>query len=424
MKNKIFCLLLFICVSACASTDTNPASPQLVHSTNTLISPIATPPKSSTLTSPSASVMTKWADQSCWEMKNNTDSPIDFPGSLVYLDPILNQNIILSLKNRKMEPVMERFVSPDGSLLADVDHETGNLRIASSIDNKNYSIPNDWYFFGKYLSDNSLLLSTSGSLYESYQVGKGATDQVIIFSPSNGEYVRRSYFLPDIYLHPGNHYFYIEYSPDFRYVIYPTDNQQDGSNSILFDLQDKKVLWRGSGEWGFPSYAPPIWRLDSKAVTVIDRDKNANVLNFYNISLDGSYIPITQFQNIFDSTTVLSYMSWSPDGRYLAFAVSSPKIMGSRTDELSILILDSHNGELINPCIALPYYSTDGIKWSPDSNNIAIVPHDRSRILIASVDEKILYEAYKLPGVDFVDPYSQSNLIVLQLFGWLSWELP
>lgn len=416
MKNKtLFLIILFgLIVSGCMSAETEILiiNTQVIESTDIYNSPTLEP-----------IITTTWANNSCWKTEP-IENRIDFAGSLLYYDPVLKQSIILDLKSfETKQTIRGSVVSSGGNLLASYDHDAKELYVVSQTQEKKYITPDNLFFYGDDFSDDGIKLNVGYSLRDTYQEDLGVVDKYYVFSPETENFEPHSIFLPYFYLNSYNKYFYISYSPDLRYVIYPADYPKRYGKNILFDTLEGKIIWYGAGNWGFPSYDPPIWKPDGSAVTVIDHE--TSFLNFYNIFIDGQYLQITNFEKVFDSPIVLSYMAWSPDSRYLAFtAGSDTTIQNRKTKGRPILIFDTQSNQLINPCISLPSISAYEIKWSPNSKHFAIIPYGWVQIVVADLETQKNYEVYKHPEFEYMDPYEKADQSILGLSGWLSWEIP
>ena len=360
-------------------------------------------------------------DHACWKTESLKAGDGEFDGSLAYYDPILKQPRLLNLNSLDSRETISGSASPDGTIYASMDIAEDTLHIITTSKESTYPIPENSFFYDGFVSNSQLVLGVSRAIRQSYIKGVGATDQYYLLNLETGELTHRSVFLPFFEDDLRNHNLYIEYSPDLKYAIYSADDGE-GNFSILYDIQNETIVWRGRVFWGFPDGQPPVWKPDSSAVIAIFNDDGASHSeNFYEISVDGRVSKLTDLRQVLASYGSLT-MIWSPAGRYLLFMTETPETPKLSSASGSVYILDTHTHHVLNPCIAIRY--GEWPIWSPDSRYLAIIPSDMTQIVIVDIENEKKFVVYKQPGIDFVDPYAKPDQSIVQLFGWLSWELP
>jgi hypothetical protein len=334
-------------------------------------------------------------------------------GSLLYFDPDLSQWSLLDLSSRK-SVVMNApgIVSPDGEYMANIDYDTNTLRVVTQSKTVYLPIP-DHVFLDGFLSDERIRLSIANIRKKNYVKDVGTTDEFYTLSTATGVTTFHSVFLP-YYLSVMDSDLLVKYSPDLKYVIYPA-KKEEKYEGILFDVERQKIVWQG--ETQSVSILPgAIWKADSNAVTIVYSQDNSKPWNLFNLHSDGKTIQLTHLEDDPSHSSLRGVPIWSPDGRYLAYRASD-----YRNDQLKIL--DSKTGIVIDPCLSLGDLIFSSY-WAPDSTGFAIMPRGMTTIVIVDLVDQVIYEAYKQPGVDFVDPYAKPNQVLLDFRGWLSWELP
>lgn len=349
---------------------------------------------------------------SCFVTKS-LDTNKFMEGSLIYFSPESRKNIILNLETleSKVLGIKNPIFKLNNNLILDLYPQDGNIRVLSKDQDISYEIPTGLYF-RNILQDGSILLGVAGTLEKSYN-NNGFFDENILLFPTTGKQKSFSLFLPYFYSEEIVSPSFIEYSPDLQYVIYSGNYQ--GGKYILMNANNGKLIWDG-GKTRIGS--PPVWKTDSSTVTVIDNNETSLSFNFFNLSVDGSYNQITNLDKIFTTPYVLTYPAWSPDGRYLAFTVDFPNKASEPSEMKYLYIYDSVNKDLLNPCLSLGY-TLEGPIWSPDSQYIAVVNWNRSKILIIDLLNKTMYDVYTDSTVNNV--YETPNMYGVELFGWIPW---
>lgn len=362
-------------------------------------------------------------NKTCWDVKSLADSNIQLEGGVLYHDPVIKEWLVLDLGS--LETIQWDYdypwaISPDGKTIARYLNGSNILHLISQNQIMDFQTPKPVTEVA-FLSDNKILLQVSGKETQIEPGGSGLfTDNFYILSTLTGNITEKSVRLPDYYHMTGIYAWSVKYSPDFRYVIYPTS-----SGSALANIDEQKVYWNSGQSWSDP-FALPIWKPDSSSITFVQLDGDeGHSENFYEVSIDGQLSKLTELQQVLPSYDSLGWRAWSPNGRYLWFTADTPQTPSLPSGKAnSIFLFDSDARTLLDPCVSVRYGIGDPHVWSPNSDYLALVSSDLTQIIILDINNQTIYQAYKQPGVDFVDPWAKPNQSVLQLEGWLSWELP
>ena len=180
----------------------------------------------------------------------------------------------------------------------------------------------------------------------------------------------------------------VYFSPDMTKVVYAGRNQQEESTLVLWDVEQKKILWQrvpfisdirfdevGIGTLGgFGKIA--IWSPDSSgfvftAVTQVEGN-SAQYSSFF-IERNGEREKL--LINTPESYGVIYGGVWSPDQRYIAYFGSN-----------NLLLYDFSLEKIIELCFGLPPYINE-ILWSPDGNYLAFMAavNDKLHLVVLSV---------------------------------------
>ncbi|WKZ46097.1 MAG: WD40 repeat domain-containing protein [Anaerolineales bacterium] len=196
---------------------------------------------------------------------------------------------------------------------------------------------------------------------------------VLLFNPFTREQSYISNDLPDYYteshLLPGLGWL-IEYSPNLDWGVYFGRVESGKLGFLIRDFTYGQTVWQMMDAFG--EYQKPEWSPNGGEVAVVASG------HLFLIKRDGTAKPIQVLNG--SQQTQVSKVSWSPDGRYLAFWNFS---------ELGIY--DSQTNQIINPCVSNEY--PDYAIWSSDSQQLVINAYlNEGGMLIDLQNEK----AYKL----------------------------
>ncbi|MEJ2353528.1 MAG: hypothetical protein P8Y03_27425 [Anaerolineales bacterium] len=151
----------------------------------------------------------------------------------------------------------------------------------------------------------------------------------------------------------------VRYSPDLKQVIYLQDQYQNAPIAILWDLVLHEALWQSPNGLTLLGIAPKWSPAGDQVASIVDG-------NLYRVDRSGQEFPLPDFA--YPSWTGVTGfdLSWSPDGRYLAFWMAIGKGYSAR-----LLIMDTRIDRILDYCLESDYF--DGLPlWSPDSQQFVI----------------------------------------------------
>jgi hypothetical protein len=425
-------VILLNYIVACKTAQIN-ATPSIAHQQAS-----TTPVNTNLFLTPPISTPTVLAknDSTCWLAKDlGHRSPI---GSLLYtyilMDPITGSptasgTAAFNLRTSQttgLKNFPSHDISSDGKILA--EFTDANWAFMAESGNTAYPIPDialqsdSTYMF---LPNNQILLE-GPSLNQSNNLGGDVSRDIFVFAPDTGKLtfiqsVLMPYSLRDP-SSPRNDYQVGLFSPDLNYVIYPA-NYQGANISILLNIQNQNIVWYGWPDSDLGFYRPPlpyynieqpIWMPDSGSVIFHRIDKKTGAQNLFSISVDGQVSQLTHLEELFPANEyVISSLSISPNGQYLAFAIVQD-FQAYPVRKSLLLILDLKNGTIIQPCITLANSPLPASPvWSPDSSMLAIFPDAGNSILAVDLIEREFFSLLSKTGLD---PGS--------LIGWIDWGIP
>lgn len=393
-------------------------------------SPTDTVQNTASIESPQASLQTATIDilisevttpvntisNTCWDNAKQINSYSDLiNGNILFYDSSLNEVYVFDSKSEKAQllNISSAFtkISPDGSLIANLDVTNNVIWIITEKQGFEISVPDNLYL-GNILESNEIQLGIAKAMKENYEEGIGTTNQYYILSPETGQIELHTTFLPN-YGKPSFNHTYERYSSDLRYIIYPA--YYNGQiTTILYDIEEEKIIWNGWDEGvplgRFPLIPPPVWTPSNEEVTIITRGQKTNYENLANVNIDGTIEQLTQLEDIFDLQYELVMPVWSPDGRFLAFRIKFTEEVPPSENNL-LLIFDTETHTLINPCISLGSMLEYPV-WSPGSKQLVVTPRDE----LDDQGESILID---LPKQNSYHLFKSSGII-----GWVNWEIP
>ncbi len=282
------------------------------------------------------------------------------------------------------EDLLSTFsVSPQGKYLA---YEVWNggksftLKISDAEGNMLISIDvaKDWYSF-EWFDDENLLIEDLGE----------KNNPFILFSPFTQEQsILEAYFAKDtdifsdtdlIYYWGFYMYHKNVHDPHLTRTLYPSSNADYDPVVVLRDLVSGEDLA------AFPTYAgfgvSPKWSPDGEKIAIgLNTNTSAKIdgVNAYEIFVigrDGEILLSTNLTAL-SKTIYTSYLSWSPDSRYIAFRYTTDSDIN---ENLELAVLDTSTNQITNYCITNNIddlffgssYDSAPI-WSPDSEFLLI----------------------------------------------------
>ena len=433
-KGLALAIVIVLLHSLIACETTQPMGTPTATHKQSATTPINTNPPALTATlmpTPTNSVINNAA---CWPMQVIGKRLLS--GSLLYIYMIMDRVTgaptaggpgAFNLKagySKGLEKFLPRNISPDGKILTEFTESkwvflTQNGEVSYPIPDTILRKGSTYMFL-----PNDQMLWVGPSLNQKNTPSN--LRDMYLFSPTTGKLTFvQSVSLPDNLWNPSklhNDYLAELYSPDLKYVLYPA-NYQNTNISILLNIKSQGIVWYGwsGSDLGFyrpplPYYTieTPVWRRDSSGVIFHRVDEKTGIQNLYNLSVDGQVSQLTHLEELFPGNKyVISSLSLSPNGQYLAFAVAQDSDIFPGRNSL-LLILDLGNETITNPCVTLANSPYPGRPvWSPDSSAIAIVPDAGNSIVAVDLNKKTLFNIFPKTGLDSDG-----------LLGWINWEIP
>ncbi len=230
---------------------------------------------------------------------------------------------------------------------------------------------------------------------DAYPIPRGdmtVVPPLLILNPFTGERRILEPDIPDLVPWVGNIPWWdgwsgLIYDPTLRYAAYLGEG-----GLVLRDLEDGRKIASAY----FDVYSRPYWSPDGTRFAVADDlSGERTTFEIYTMDLNGQ---VTQLSNLgtYYPNDSISNLIWSPDGRYIAFQLMTWNEEGqdssSGGSQLSLAVLDTTNGEVVNYCIpiifsGLSYHSTP--LWSPDGTQIIVEDQysvDSSRVILVDLE--------------------------------------
>jgi dipeptidyl aminopeptidase/acylaminoacyl peptidase len=308
-------------------------------------------------------------------LANDTFSPAY--GTLITLSSGDSPPLFLS----NLPPLDFGNTSPNGEWLAyhhPPDDQLGSTLVIVSADGQiNSTVPwsNDWQNRYPQWLDNERLI------FKNPQFGSVAFS---IINPFTFQRQERTLDLPDLFSEdpdPSSQDIAWGAVPDSTltraaYLRRRVDPVTDWYNLVLWDLETGKELWVLNK--GTTKFTEPVWSSDGTqlaAVALNQMEDNYDRLELYIVSRDGK---VQQWIDIKGYYPNINYgkLSWSPNGRYIAFTMKE----GDRP----LLILDTLQKVVLDYCIP-GGASQSNVIWSPDSTQL-ILPRQSEPFIVIDLE--------------------------------------
>jgi len=273
-------------------------------------------------------------------------------------------------------------VSPKGTYLAHdswLDNRNRMLKISDSTGNVLTTInePEDWYGF-EWLNDENLLIN--------YPI---KDNPLILLSPLNHEqktlqaYVRENSYIfsPAELIYDWGFYAYHRnvYDRHLTRILYPSYNDNNGGPIVVIrDLASNKDLATFSTNVGWG--VSPRWSPDGEKIAIglntntSAQVNGANEYEIFVIGRDGEILLSTNLTSL-SKTVYTSFLSWSPDSRYIAFRYTTSNDIN---EELELAVLDTLTKQITNYCLTSDIKDLSFVRgdpspiWSPNSDFLLI----------------------------------------------------
>jgi len=280
----------------------------------------------------------------------------------------------------------EFYVSPNHNWMAYVDWKnppSDNLWYVANVEGQVSKIVPDSYLWDLvgWLDNEQLVVRLDTFIPTSEPSSMPSLDMtevptLLILNPFTGERRILEPDIPDLVPWGGKIPWWdgwsgLVYDPTLKYAAYLG---KDGLT--LRDLENAHTI----ASVLLDIYSRPFWSPDGERFAVADSlDYSKSAYEIYVMSLNGKVLQLSNL-SAYHLSNYISGLTWSPDGRYLAFWLSSwdEEVEYYFYNTLinppaSLAVLDTASGKIINYCIQGDSREFVTPLWSPDGLQIVIL---------------------------------------------------
>lgn len=413
---KLITILLFITVLAACQSNFTPSTP--VSSENVSV---VTPATSVDMLTSDTELLMPTKEPSmatrCVTVESNAPSEFLSDGQIVFWsDPETDmKGLRLLISNNEQihlisfeTGISSTIVDPEGKWLAYYAWEDGNqLEIANSLANKLITRP--W----KAEWQNGLGLHWFDDQWLSVPSARQPPGSLTLYNPFTDEEKQITPDLPNLYdfresLVWGD---FTVYNKLLSHVLYIGVTREEGNMIILRNLEERQNIWGISHLNAFRF--PVAWNPDGTRLAVAGEMGNPDDDNFeiFLVDLEGNPVQATNLGQTYAAATI-NKLSWSPNGRYLAFWLQERiSIEIEYTTPFRLHILDTETGKTVDTCLIGGVGGP--LIWSPDSQQLALEYGEWMK-----PSALVVLDVNSAQAMQFTEPM---NLI---LIGWTNWEVP
>lgn len=335
-------------------------------------------------------------EKKCATFQKPDSTKLSFSGKLIFIrEPDI---YLLDLDTFKEEMIgtvkfSGAVISPDQKTLAYVnqDDTTGKAYLVVKRFDFEHSInipfqPN-WVDLVGWINDQQLVILLKWIEGESKNLTQ---PPLLAINPFTMEEQHLRTDLPDIYRHHLTFMWQgwnsVVYSPNLNQAWYIAGSKVEPNMFVLWDLKGNKKIAEFPVAGDPRSF--PHWSPDGKTIALaIDwqKEKPWPAYEIYAIDRRGIAKQLTHLEGF--SPIFISDISWSPDGKSIAFWYSFPDQMNNRGDQ-HLAVLDISSGKITDYCLPgeKDSYSGDPRNipapiWSPDGKYVVIENKERSHTL-------------------------------------------
>ncbi len=283
-------------------------------------------------------------------------------------------------------------VSPDGNWLAYTNQDFDSLELSTrkllswelvitSVDGHEvYKFPweEEWFWISGWNHNETLRINTleNDILLNPFTGTKETINHPILNLPNRND-IDKSWSLPFNY--------------EKNLIIYPDFDQ----NYVIWNYLSNQEIAKAS--FPFPTDFEPKWSPDDEVFAITNvrppftTTSDIPESEIYLVSWEGQVTSVTNFAPYFDHVNIHhSALSWSPNGRYIAFWVefNAPDI---RESNLTLAVLDITTQEVTNYCTQASYkYGVETPIWGPNNYQLlvkALAETEPSQLVLIDIDK-------------------------------------
>ncbi|MDH5507793.1 MAG: hypothetical protein OEZ02_11295 [Anaerolineae bacterium] len=258
------------------------------------------------------------------------------------------------------------------------------------------ALPRSLYFNG-WLADGRIRLGVPRAMNNSEKEDGSTVDEYYLLTPQTGEMTFHSINFPHRQLYYDN---YVIYDP-LSELVFMNNLIGTPENVGIMSLETEQLIW-----WTdqFIIDNQPEWQIDGSQVVYSADDEIFVVDRFGNLTAR------TLFKDVIDGEYRIKYSvlgSFSPNGRYIAFEISYGSNLGDNT---FFYVFDSATNAIYDYCTKTRPLN-QSYSWSPQSDQLAIIGENQSRITILDVNSGNNHNVLTM-GEEIIYYY------------WVPWTLP
>jgi hypothetical protein len=274
----------------------------------------------------------------------------------------------------------EGVVSPDGASLVYghvFDDLTRSLIVISSDDQVLSTKPwnDEWGFLSGWLDNERVL-------FRNRTVSPPEVTFTIL-DPFTFDQMTISPDMPDLFIKDPTSNFIgwnAVIDPTLTRIVYIRQHYDPWERDlVLRDLEAGRELW--SLEKYSTEFIQPVWSPDGDQLAIVAMNREEDDWNRFELTISSRDGELNQWVDIqgYYPEVGRGQLSWSPNGRYLAFSIWG--------GGFPVLVLDVVNRQLIDYCI--PGGATySNVIWSPDSTQM-IIPRQEEPFIVVDLERNL-----------------------------------
>ena len=412
LNKNIAALFLPIVILFSGCTGNNPITSSIRGTQTLILTNTISPSPGPTSTSQPTS--TEEIQSTCVQIVDQLPKLEDLKGNITVNAG--REQLIFDAKTGETIPLVmfqNVVVSPDHTMIAfldftDIGVYNDPVIITDHVGEKLYSIPSDDYYPVQWLDTNHIFMV---KLINKFDSSNPQPARILTIDSRNIEEI--PFDFPSLTFQrniPGQNWYRFAFSarmnvsPDRGYILYPFE----GTNTPIGDL----VVWdRNLNQEAFriPGLdvvsVEPTWSPDGNRFAIGIFKTSFAEIKYpreagYDILIADVEGNINRFNPSEDSLGYVNFLSWSPDGKKLAFLYSDFGIEYNAHYAGKLMVLDFETGEITDYCIEGNYY----IFWSLDGNYLFLTTpvgfyEEKAKITLVSLSELWVVDIYENASV-------------------------